>query len=313
MALVWGREHNQRHRAPCGTRVDEHRTVAGSGHDAIVRQADWYALGAFRAVAEPGRAIAHRVTQSGFAVHRNGVRYLADDGGTVVGPGHMSFYRAGDLIRMEAVNAGGIACDWIAFDERQLPGVVEAFAPELARPGIASLFAGRHVRVSAGRYLRQRQAFRGFAAGMPVDGSSEDRIVDAVADAFAALSDHAMRAGDAAPLRNKRAVRARRLVERAKALLEATYAQDWTLAGLAEQVHSSRFHLARTFRAETGCSVHDYLTELRVRHALVALEAGECRIGRLALSLGFSSHSHLSAVFAARFGLSPSECGRRFR
>ena len=293
--------------------MGELRSIPGIGHDTVVWQAGWCTLGMFRAAEGPGQAIVHRVKQSGFAIHRNGVRYLADSGETVVGPGRMSFYRAGDLIGMEAVNGGGIACDWISFDECQLPAVAEAFAPELAKPGIVSLFAGRHVRVSAGKYLRQQQAFREFTAGMPLDGSSEDRVIGVVADALATLSDHAVQTGEAVSPRNKRAARARRLVERAKALLEASCAQDWTLAGLAEQVHLSKFHLARLFRAETGCSVHEYLTELRVRHALVALEAGECRIGQLALSLGFSSHSHLSAVFSAHFGLSPSECSRRFR
>ena len=75
---------------------------------------------------------------------------------------------------------------------------------------------------------------------------------------------------------------------------------------LADRLGVSPFQLSRFFRAETGASVHQYLLRIRMAHALARLEEGEEDLSRLALDLGFSSHSHFSEVFRRHFGQSPS-------
>ena len=66
------------------------------------------------------------------------------------------------------------------------------------------------------------------------------------------------------------------------------------------------FHLARLFRQATGHSLHGYRTELRLRSALDHLASSSCDLVTLALSLGYSSHSHFTRVFRHAFGVTPS-------
>ncbi|HEY5063033.1 MAG TPA: AraC family transcriptional regulator [Gemmatimonadaceae bacterium] len=74
---------------------------------------------------------------------------------------------------------------------------------------------------------------------------------------------------------------------------------------VAARLDMSPFHLARVFRAETGLSIHQYLLRLRMAGALERLCRDSVSISRLALDLGFSSHSHFTAAFQRLFGASP--------
>jgi AraC-like DNA-binding protein len=49
---------------------------------------------------------------------------------------------------------------------------------------------------------------------------------------------------------------------------------------------------------------------LRLQHAAFALAEGANDLSRLALDLGFSSHSHFAQAFRAHFGATPSQFRR---
>ena len=59
----------------------------------------------------------------------------------------------------------------------------------------------------------------------------------------------------------------RDLAEGAKELLAATVDENLSLQEIATRIDTSPFHLARVFRRETGFSLHDYRTQLRLRLA----------------------------------------------
>ena len=82
------------------------------------------------------------------------------------------------------------------------------------------------------------------------------------------------------------------------------------LPDLAAAVEWSPFQLVRAFRAVTGGSVHQYLTDLRVAAAVARLADGERDLARLALDCGFADHSHLANVFRSRTAATPSEARR---
>lgn len=75
---------------------------------------------------------------------------------------------------------------------------------------------------------------------------------------------------------------------------------------LAELVGVSRFAAWRAFRQVTGVGPHDWAIDLRLRLAADRVMSGPVDLAELAQELGFSSHSHLTARFRARFGLTPS-------
>ena len=100
----------------------------------------------------------------------------------------------------------------------------------------------------------------------------------------------------------------RRLIARAKEFLEANLASPVRLAHVARAVGASPAYLTDLFRRIEGVPLHRYLTQLRLARALLELPHAS-DLTTLAIDLGFSSHSHFTAVFRRAFGCTPS----RFR
>jgi len=76
-----------------------------------------------------------------------------------------------------------------------------------------------------------------------------------------------------------------------------------SLLDIADAVSSSPFHLARSFRRQTGLSLHQYRQYLRLAAALGRLADGDQDLAGLAHDLGFCSQSHLGAVFRREAGV----------
>ncbi len=103
------------------------------------------------------------------------------------------------------------------------------------------------------------------------------------------------------------ALRQRRLVDRARAFLDANLSETVGLEIVAKDAGTSLYHLCRVFREQTGLTMHAYRTRQRLGHALDRLVSGSgASLTDLALDLGFSSHSHLSRAFQKQMGVPPS-------
>ena len=102
------------------------------------------------------------------------------------------------------------------------------------------------------------------------------------------------------------------LVDETRSLLQRRFRESLTLADMARALHTSPYHLSRVFKRETGFSLHNYRTRLRLAAALDHLAHGGDDLTRLALDLGFASPSHLSTSFRRTYGLPPSAVRRRF-
>jgi AraC-like DNA-binding protein len=103
----------------------------------------------------------------------------------------------------------------------------------------------------------------------------------------------------------------RNAVEDARAVLAARHAERLSLSDVAAIVGLSPFHLARQFRKLTGTTMHRYRDEVRLRVALPLLAGHHDDLARLALDLGYSSHSHFATSFRRAFGAPPSALGGR--
>jgi AraC family transcriptional regulator len=96
--------------------------------------------------------------------------------------------------------------------------------------------------------------------------------------------------------------RLRRVLDR----MTAEFHLDLSLNELAAASGFSRAHFLRMFRAATGKTPHQYLQDVRLDHARLQLQLDAASITEIALSCGFSSHSHLTRLFRERFGATPS-------
>jgi AraC-like DNA-binding protein len=139
------------------------------------------------------------------------------------------------------------------------------------------------------------------------------RASDVVGVEEAALSlVHVLTTGDEASWRSQTPTPGwRRLADDAQHVIATRYGERMTLSAIAAACKCSPFHLSRVFRAVRGITVHRQLVRVRLRMALFALDHGADDLARIALQVGFSSHSHLTRAFRLEFGSTPSACRGR--
>lgn len=77
---------------------------------------------------------------------------------------------------------------------------------------------------------------------------------------------------------------------------------------LAGRFYLSKFHMMRRFRAETGYSIHSYVTEKRLLQAQQLLQSG-ATLSDTAERCGYRDYSTFSRAYKKRFGCAPSRRG----
>lgn len=95
-------------------------------------------------------------------------------------------------------------------------------------------------------------------------------------------------------------------VERAKALMEARYAEPLSLSTLARDAGMSVFHFARIFAELEGRPPHRVLSDIRLAHATARLRDGAA-VTDTCFAVGFGSLSHFVTTFRRRYGVRPTE------
>jgi AraC-like DNA-binding protein len=78
-----------------------------------------------------------------------------------------------------------------------------------------------------------------------------------------------------------------------------------TLGQAARLCHLSPAYFSRRFAAQFRCGFADYVTSYRLHVASREIATGSKPLSEIGFELGFSSHSHFTARFRERFGLSP--------
>ena len=83
------------------------------------------------------------------------------------------------------------------------------------------------------------------------------------------------------------------------------YAEDITVADIAEAAGYSRCHFSRMFTRIHGTSPGEFLRELRLGHAARILQMENCSVKEVASRCGFSDGSYFCRAFRLRYGVSP--------
>jgi len=96
-----------------------------------------------------------------------------------------------------------------------------------------------------------------------------------------------------------------RCVRRAKEAMQDCPDGRVSLSDIASDLGVSAVHLTQSFKRSEGMPLYRYQTLLRLGRALERLPERE-DITDLAFELGFSSHSHFTAVFRSELGMTPS-------
>lgn len=101
-------------------------------------------------------------------------------------------------------------------------------------------------------------------------------------------------------------VRRSRWLERAQQMIECEFGSPLSLAGIASAVDIHPVHLARQFRAVHGCTVGDYIRDVRIAFARRQLTTTDVPISEIALSAGFFDQSQLTSAFKRVTGRTPA-------
>lgn len=100
------------------------------------------------------------------------------------------------------------------------------------------------------------------------------------------------------------------VVEAAKEYLERCFSSKISLENLGATFGYNPFYFLRIFRAQTGCSPHEYLTQIRMKHARTLLLSTNLTVYEIAERCGYQSVSHFSDSFKRRHGASPYDYRR---
>ena len=198
------------------------------------------------------------------------------------------FYEAGQTFTREIADPRGDRCTYVDIDGDLIEEI-----------GTSTIDGP--IPVDGRTYVAQWSCVRSLVAGAEVDRLALD-------DLFLRLLARVL---ETAPRSDRVPSSQKELVASTREVLSEGFTQPLTLDQLAREVHSSPFHLSRTFRRVTGVALHSYITELRLRESLERVWDSTIPLDRVACDLGFSSHSHFTARFRRSFGVMPSALRKR--
>lgn len=217
----------------------------------------------------------------------------------VADPQVVTIYNRGQEYTRASISPDGDRCDWFA--------VAPALASEIARTynerndDEERPFTQQFALCSPSLYLQQRRLFLSITRGALDAFQIEEAVIGLVASVIARS-----RANAPWPHATTEPTDAHRdLIERTRATIVANIAEHHSVASLALSLGTSPFHLCRVFRKCTGMTLHVYRLEVRQRMLLERLSTPNADLSRIAMELGFSSHSHLTATLRQRTGFTP--------
>lgn len=232
---------------------------------------------------------------STWAIPEGRQRYLCD-------PGLVSFWSRGQVCLREPAASPAVDGEWFAF----APSVAVQLVAD-ADPGALWssrwLFRRQSATVGAELFGRQRRLAAAIQSGRCERDQAAEAIVCLGAEC---LRLGAVGAATSPSTSSSTERRDRELVETIRLQIASDPAARPGLVELARRAGVGMVTLCTSFRRVAGSSIHAYRLDLRLKLALERLERSTEELSRIALDLGFDSHSHFSRHFRARFGVAPS-------
>lgn len=96
-------------------------------------------------------------------------------------------------------------------------------------------------------------------------------------------------------------------IRQALKLIREEYAQNLTLASVAECVHLSPQYLSRLFGETVGRNFNDYIMDVRMENAKRLIHESNYRIYQVAEMVGIPNYRYFSTIFKKYYGVSPKE------
>jgi two-component system response regulator YesN len=107
-------------------------------------------------------------------------------------------------------------------------------------------------------------------------------------------------------IQEKRSGKARNVIERIRSVMDTQYAENLTVSDIAESVYLSSTYVSLIFKQETGETVYEYLTKVRIERAKELLRDPKNKFYEVCEAVGYADPSHFSKIFKKHTGFTPS-------
>jgi two-component system response regulator YesN len=106
---------------------------------------------------------------------------------------------------------------------------------------------------------------------------------------------------------DKKNSKSRNVITKIKSIIENHYAENLTISQIAEEVYLTTTYVCLIFKQETGYTLNDYVTKVRMDKAIELLTDTSDKLYDICYAIGYSEPSYFSKMFKKYSGLSPSE------
>ncbi len=103
----------------------------------------------------------------------------------------------------------------------------------------------------------------------------------------------------------KNSSRNSKTINRIKAIVQAGYAQELSIARIAEEVFLTPNYISLIFKKETGETLTDYITRIRIDKAKELLSTTDLKVMEISELVGYENPHYFSTVFKKSVGVHP--------
>lgn len=105
----------------------------------------------------------------------------------------------------------------------------------------------------------------------------------------------------------KRSHKSRNVIDRIKQVIEERYNENLSIKDIGKEVYLSTTYLCMIFKQETGETVNDYMTRVRIEQAKKLLCDPAIRLCDICHEIGYTEPGYFSKIFKKYTDLSPTE------
>jgi two-component system response regulator YesN len=104
----------------------------------------------------------------------------------------------------------------------------------------------------------------------------------------------------------KRSGKSKNVIERIRAVIDKRFAENLQISDIAKEVFLSVTYLCLLFKQETGVTINEYITRVRVEKAKEMLKDPGNKFYEVCYAVGYSDPSYFSKIFKKNTGFTPS-------
>jgi two-component system response regulator YesN len=103
------------------------------------------------------------------------------------------------------------------------------------------------------------------------------------------------------------------MIRKAREFIRANYKKKIKLIDISKAIYLSPYYLSHIFKKETGSTLLEYLTKVRIEEAKRLLESTPWNTTRISFEVGYSDQSYFCKVFKKSEGISASDYKKRMK